>query len=96
MTIAAAAKTRPPPNILFILTDDQGYGDSSAHGNPIASAPGAGPPARTPRSNQRGASATSTHTTEAYSPGAFAGSLIARVEPVCETASGWRLASASR
>lgn len=27
------------PNILFILTDDQGYGDLSAHGNPILKTP---------------------------------------------------------
>lgn len=27
------------PNILFILTDDQGYGDASVHGNPILKTP---------------------------------------------------------
>ena len=27
------------PNILFILTDDQGYGDLSAHGNPVLKTP---------------------------------------------------------
>ena len=27
------------PNILFFLTDDQGYGDISAHGNPILKTP---------------------------------------------------------
>jgi arylsulfatase A-like enzyme len=27
------------PNILFIITDDQGYGDISAHGNPILKTP---------------------------------------------------------
>lgn len=28
-----------PPNILFILTDDQGYGDLACHGNPILRTP---------------------------------------------------------
>ena len=27
------------PNILFVLTDDQGFGDISAHGNPILKTP---------------------------------------------------------
>ena len=34
MTMAAER-----PNIIFILTDDQGYGDLSAHGNPILKTP---------------------------------------------------------
>jgi arylsulfatase A-like enzyme len=33
----SVAGTRP--NILFILTDDQGYGDISAHGNPVLKTP---------------------------------------------------------
>src|SRR5687767_11846509 len=27
------------PNIIFIITDDQGYGDLSAHGNPVLKTP---------------------------------------------------------
>ena len=27
------------PNVVFILTDDQGYGDMSCHGNPILRTP---------------------------------------------------------
>lgn len=34
---AAAPSSRP--NILFLLTDDQGYGDLSAHGNPVLRTP---------------------------------------------------------
>ena len=34
-TVAAAEK----PNIIFVLTDDQGYGDLSCHGNPVLKTP---------------------------------------------------------
>jgi arylsulfatase A-like enzyme len=36
---AAAPAGAAQPNIIFILTDDQGYGDISAHGNPILQTP---------------------------------------------------------
>ncbi len=36
---AAETLTGKRPNIIFILTDDQGYGDISAHGNPILKTP---------------------------------------------------------
>ncbi len=37
-TVVHAADT-PRPNIIFLLTDDQGYGDISAHGNPVLKTP---------------------------------------------------------
>jgi arylsulfatase len=43
VSATAATPAKPiagaQPNILFILTDDQGYGDLSAHGNPILKTP---------------------------------------------------------
>ncbi len=37
--VLAHAAPGKQPNIIFILTDDQGYGDLSAHGNPILQTP---------------------------------------------------------
>jgi arylsulfatase len=37
--LSAAVPARRPPNVILILTDDQGYGDLSAHGNPRLKTP---------------------------------------------------------
>lgn len=42
MPLPLAARESPPwdrPNILFILTDDQGFGDLSRHCNPVLKTP---------------------------------------------------------
>ncbi len=36
---AAAVAPRKQPNIIYVMTDDQGYGDIAAHGNPIIRTP---------------------------------------------------------
>ena len=33
--VASAGPAVKPPNIIFLMTDDQGFGDLSCHGNPI-------------------------------------------------------------
>ena len=37
--LPAAGLAGKKPNIIFLLTDDQGYGDLSSHGNPILKTP---------------------------------------------------------
>lgn len=39
LTIATGALAAAKPNIIFVITDDQGYGDLSAHGNPVLKTP---------------------------------------------------------
>ena len=37
--IAMSKQPEKPPNIIYVMTDDQGYGDIAAHGNPIVETP---------------------------------------------------------
>jgi arylsulfatase len=39
LSVGSPALAAAAPNIVFILTDDQGYGDLSCHGNPILKTP---------------------------------------------------------
>ncbi|MBI4905976.1 MAG: arylsulfatase [Acidobacteria bacterium] len=39
LAMPLVAQTRRRPNVIILLTDDQGYGDFSAHGNPVLKTP---------------------------------------------------------
>lgn len=39
LSVQAGPLAGKRPNVVFILTDDQGYGDISAHGNPVLKTP---------------------------------------------------------
>ena len=37
--LLGACQQQAPPNVILIITDDQGYGDIAAHGNPVVQTP---------------------------------------------------------
>jgi len=39
LLLAAAGALAAPPNLIVVMTDDQGYGDLSCHGNPVVQTP---------------------------------------------------------
>ena len=39
LSVAIARADQTPPNVVLIMTDDQGYGDLACHGNPILQTP---------------------------------------------------------
>ena len=39
LTLATAARAADAPNVLLVITDDQGFGDLGAHGNPVIRTP---------------------------------------------------------
>src|SRR6476659_5810325 len=39
MTMSASGQQRRRPNVVFVITDDQGFGDLSIHGNPYLQTP---------------------------------------------------------
>jgi arylsulfatase A-like enzyme len=58
----ASAKTKKPPNIILFVSDDQGYGDLSLHGNPVLHTP------NLDRIAQEGAEFTQFHVNPVCSP----------------------------
>ena len=39
LTVCGSVASSGPPNVVLIITDDQGYGDLSCHGNPVLRTP---------------------------------------------------------
>ena len=39
IALPCMARAAPPPNVLIVITDDQGFGDLGCHGNPVIRTP---------------------------------------------------------